>query len=74
MCAAAAVVQSPMRSFAYIGQVPTPLVSSNASGGDGSRALSTYWASERVAHVGANGELPEHLRRDLSGCHARPPR
>jgi len=22
------------------------------------------------AHVGANRKLPEHLRRDLSGCHA----
>jgi len=58
MCAAAAVVQSPMRSFAYIGQVPTPLVSSNASGGDGSRALSTYWASERVRTSVRTGSFP----------------
>ena len=41
MCPAAAIVQSPMRSFAYIGHSATPAVSSKLAGGSGSLAVST---------------------------------
>ena len=41
MCPAAAHVQSPSRSFAYIGHSATCLVASKDAGGAGSFALST---------------------------------
>src|SRR5437588_5665211 len=47
-----------MRSFAYIGHSSTPLVSSNVSGGDGSRAPSTYRPRERVRTSVRTGSFP----------------
>ena len=58
MCAAAAVVQSPMRSLPYIGQDSMPLVSSNESGGSGSRLLSMYRASLSVRTSVRTGSFP----------------